>query len=188
MTENKMKNQLNVYHPKIKINPVGYQKLDLNWCLGIFVNGWMRIIGIEPNIPEKKYWWRWFAWFIQRWTCFFLSVGINILTIFAFYQVIRDETDEQNSSTLLWNQWMDYITASFHSISTHLCLLIFVTKNWNGLMIVMNQVEYLTINCPRAYPQVRKIVPLAVVAVIFTVIKNAFLSFNYKIFSFSFFL
>ena len=67
---------------KIQVLPV---EEDLNWCLDKLVNGWMRIIGIEPNIPEKKGYWRWIVWLIQRWTCFFLALGIIVYLLISPY-------------------------------------------------------------------------------------------------------
>jgi len=135
---------------------------------------WMRIIGIDPNIPKTKDW-RWFVWFIQRWTCFFLSVGVNIIVTFSFYQKVNRDSNK-NSSTLLWTQWMDYTTTAFHSISTHLCLLIIVTNHWNDLRMAMNKAEYITSDSriDRVYPRLRKITPLTICAIILMV-KNVLL-------------
>lgn len=69
-------------------------KQDLNWCLGTFANGWMRVIGIVPNIPVTNNW-RWFVWFIQRWTCFFLSLWVNIFTLWSLKKV-RDGANQLN--------------------------------------------------------------------------------------------
>ena len=166
-----MKNQVNVQYPDNKNKLFEYQLVnDLNWSLGLFVN-WMRLIGIDLNIPKIKNW-RWFYWFIQRWTCFFLSVGVNIFTMYYFYQ--RVKADTKTSSTLLWNEWIDYVSCSFHSISTHLCLLIFVTPNWNDLTAATNHVEYSLIGSPSVYNRVRKIAPFAIMVVIFMVLLNLF--------------
>ena len=156
---------------KNKINPIGEVGLDLNWCLGIFMNGWMPLIGINGirlHFSNKKTNWRHLACFIQRWTFFFLSIGVNILMIVSFY---LQEKENKNNSTLHWNEWMDYIVTSFHSISTHLCLLTFVTNHWNELRLAMNEVEYCLIDSRpgRVYPRLRKIMPLAVTAVILMV-------------------
>ena len=140
---------------------------DLNWCLGLFANGWMRVIGIVPNIPMTKDW-RWFVWFIQRWTCFFLSLGVNIFTLWSLKKV-RDGADDKTSSTLLWNEWIDYVSSSFHSTSTHLCMLIFVTPNWNDLVAVINRVEYFPIGSAVVYIRVRKVAPFATIFIIFMV-------------------
>ena len=141
---------------------------DLNWCLGIFVS-WMRIIGIDPNIPKTKDW-RWLVWFIQRWTCLFLSVGVNVYVTFSFYQKVNRDS-KKNNSTLIWTQWLDYITTAFHSISTHLCLLTYVTNHWNDLRLAMNKAEYINSDSriDRVYPRLRKIIPLAICAIILMV-------------------
>ena len=160
-----------------KIHPLKVKRFknltekDLNWSLGIFVS-WMRIIGIDPNIPKTKDL-RWFVWFIQRWTCFFLSTGVNIFTLWV-HQTMRNDTENKTSSTLLWNEWIDYVSCSFHSISTHLCLLIFVTPNWNDLTAATNHVEYSLIGSPSVYNRVRKIAPFAIMVVIFMVLLNLF--------------
>ena len=72
---------------------------DLNRSFGIFVS-WMRIIGIDPNIPKTKDW-RWLVWFIQRWTCLFLSVGVNIFATFSFYQKVNSDSKKNNSTIAL---------------------------------------------------------------------------------------
>lgn len=82
----------------------------------------------------------------------------------AFY---LKERDKKNNSTLRWNEWMDYIVTSFHSVSTHLCLLIFVTNHWNDLRLAMNEVEHFLID--RVYSQLRKIMSFAVIVVILMV-------------------
>ena len=153
---------------KIQILP---QKLDLNWCLDKLVNGWMRIIGIEPNIPEKKDW-RWILWLLQRWTCFFLSLGVNvyIVTMFPFNISPGDNT----SSTLSWNEGMDYIVTSIHSISIHLLLLLVISPNWNELRIALNDVECknrsdLSSVTEPIYPRLRNIMPLVIIAFVFSV-------------------
>ena len=66
----------NKVQPKNKVEFLPVEE-DLNWCLDKLVNGWMRVIGIEPNIPVKKDW-RWILWFLQRWFYFFLSLGVNV--------------------------------------------------------------------------------------------------------------
>ena len=154
------------HHAKTKADA----ELDLNWCLGTF-SCWMRVIGIHEaasNINKKKKYWRWFAWFIQRWTFLFLSIGINILMLVSFY---RNEKDKKRKSTFLWNEWMDYILTSIHSISIHLCLLIFVIKNWNNLNMAMNEVEYCLIDSrsDRVYPRLRNMMSKAVIAVVLMV-------------------
>jgi len=157
-----------------KIHPLKVKRFknvtekDLNWGLVIFVD-WMRIIGIDPNIPKTKDW-RWFVWFIHRWICFFLSTGVNIFTIYCFYQ--RVKADTKTSSTLLWNQWMDLGITMIHTISSHLCLLIIVTPKWKDLIKAMNHVEYSLISSPSVYNRVRKIAPLSIMVVIFMVLLN----------------
>ena len=155
------------HHAKTKADA----DLDLNWCLGIF-SCWMRVIGIHGTssnmINNKKKDWRWFAWFIQRWTFLFLSIGVNILMIASFY---RNEKDKKRTSTFCWNEWMDYILTSIHSISIHLCLLFFVTNHWNDLNMAMNEAEYCFIDSrsDRVYPRLRKIIPIAVIAFVLMV-------------------
>lgn len=159
-------------HPLRVIQSKNLDEKDLNWSLGIFVN-WMRFTGIDPNIPTKKDGWRWLAWLIQRWTCFFLSTGVNIFTLWM-YQKVRHGADDKTSSTLLWNEWIDYVSCSFHSVSTHLCLLICVTPNWNDLVATINRVEYSLIGSSFEYIQVRKIAPYAIMVVLFMVIFHYF--------------
>ena len=140
---------------RIQILP---QKLDLNWCLEKLVNGWMRIIGIEPNIPEKKYCWGIFR-LLQRWTCFFLSLGVNVYFLVSLHLKNKEKAAKKSSSTENWNVWMDYGFNTIQSISVHLCLLLVISPNWNELRTVMNKAEYHLLNYPRVYPQIRKIVP-----------------------------
>ena len=168
LEKKKMKNQVNVHSPNNKNELVKNQPMphNLNWSLGMFVNSWMRIIGIDPNIPRKNNW-RWFAWFIQRWTCFLLSVGVNIFLMYFFYQMVKANT--KTSSTLLWNLWMDFGITMAHSVFTHLCLLIFVTPKWKYLNIAMNNIEYSFIDSPSVYNRVRKSAPFAIIVVIFMV-------------------
>ena len=66
---------------------------------------------------------------------------------------------------------MDYILTSIHSISIHLCLLIFVTNHWNDLNMAMNEAEYCFIDSrsDRVYPRLRKIIPIAVIAFVLMV-------------------
>ena len=167
-TSGRMEIRLKMQYPSIKINPIVNQQPDLNWCLGILVNGWMRVIGIDPNTPIKKDW-RWLAWFIQRWSCFFLSAGVNICMMYLFYQNMKEEISKKKSSTSLWNQWLDFTTTTIHSISTHLCLLLFVTNNWNTLKMVMNEAEHL-IKDPQVINRMRIVVPITIIAFILMVI------------------
>jgi len=177
-----MENQVKKSYTKNKIQPTGEDAvLDLNWCLGIFANGWMRLLGIDEiehsRIPtNNKIDWRWFFRFIHRWTFIILSIGVNSLMFISFYLKTRDsEVDGTNkNSTLRWNEWMDYIVTSLHSFSTHLCLLIFVAPNWNDFRLAMNETEYFLIDSRvgRVYPRLRKIMPFAVISIILMVINS----------------
>lgn len=85
---------------------------------------------------------------------------------------MRDGADDKTSSTLLWNEWIDYVSSSFHSISTHLCMLIFVTPNWNDLVAVIDRVEYfIPIGSAVVYIRVRKVAPFAIIFIFFMVIQ-----------------
>ena len=150
---------------------------DLNWCLDKLVNGWMRIIGIEPNIPEKKGW-HWIVWFLQRWTCFLLSLGVNVYILIFLHLKNKEEADKKISSTLSWNEWMDYSVTSFHSISIHLLLLLVVSPNWNELRMALNGVECNMMKFQWVYPRLRNIVPRVIAAFLFAVRYHIIYHFN----------
>ena len=158
---------------KIQVLPV---EEDLNWCLDKLVNGWMRIIGIEPNIPEKKGYWRWIVWLIQRWTCFFLALGIIVYLLISLY-LKQEEAAKKSSSTQNWNEWMDFVALSFQTISVHLLLLIVISPKWNELRTAMNDAEHHLLNYPRVYPQIRKIVPFVVAPLLLMVGILVYISF-----------
>ena len=166
----------NKIHSQNKIQVLAIEE-DLNWCLDKLVNGWMRIIGIEPNFPEKKDW-RWIMWLFQRWICFFLSFGVIVYLLMTVYLKKRGESD---SSTENWNEWMDYVITSIQVISIHLCLLLVVSPNWNELRAAMNEAEYHLLNYPRAYPQIRKTVPFVIASLVLMVRPILFTVLNLKI-------
>ena len=168
----------NKIQPQNKIEFIPIEE-DLNWCLDKLVNGWMRIIGIEPNIPEKKDW-RWILWLLQRWTCFFLALGIIVYLLISLY-LKQEEAAKKSSSTVSWNEWMDYIITSVHVISVHLCLLLVVSPNWNELRRTINKVEYHLLNYPRVYPQIRKTVPFVIASLVLMVRSMLFTVLNFKI-------
>ena len=101
-----------------------------SWRLDKLVNGWMRIIGIEPNIPAEKNNLRWILWFIQRWTCFFFSLGVNVCILISVFFKNKEENDTKTNSTTRLNEWMDYIViTSIQAISIHLRFLLVISPH-----------------------------------------------------------
>ena len=146
----------NKVQPKNKVEFLPVEE-DLNWCLDKLVNGWMRVIGIEPNIPVKKDW-RWILWFLQR---FFPLGSMSSINLNLFTPVGRIKKKLAKNPFKLLFGTSGWILSRHRSrqFSAQLLLLLVISPNWNELRTVMNRAEYHLLNYPRVYPQIRKILP-----------------------------
>jgi hypothetical protein len=152
-------------------------ELDLNWSLSSLVKGWMRLIGIDPIAPKKK--WLRLLWMFHHWLCFTFTVGINVYTVVSFYfNTTHPEFFSTNrpTKTSRWNTWIDYVNTAIHSITVQLYLLLFFPKKWNRLKESLDNAEYqLNFSWSHTYSQFRSICNVSTAFIIFLV------SYKYKI-------
>ena len=117
--------------------------MDVNCSLSPFLNGWMALLGVQPNPPKTKC--RWCLWFLYRWTCFSLTIFLCIYNAIYFQLnssnlAVSLSSTKNPPNTFSWNVYIDYFNSIAHSITSHVFLLFVLPKYWNRLQSALQEI------------------------------------------------